>query len=55
MNIVSESLNELHNFEKKSNSLSSLGIGKRALIEKWLDEMHIEAYQIHDDYSIGYI
>jgi len=47
--LISENL---HNFEKKSNSLSSLGIGKRALIEKWLDEMSVSDYTINEDFTI---
>jgi len=53
MNLVSESLNELYNFEKKSDSLSSLGIGKKALIEKWLKEHSLYKYKINDDFSIN--
>jgi len=32
----------MYRFEKKSNPLSSLGIGKRALITRWLDEMGVK-------------
>jgi hypothetical protein len=52
MKLVSESLNELHNFEKKSNSLDSLGVGMKAIIIKWLDEMNIFEYIINDDLTI---
>ena len=52
MNLVSESLNELYKFEKKTNPLSSLGIGKKVLITKWLDEMGIKNYIINDDLTI---
>jgi len=58
MKIVNESLNELYKFEKKTNHLSSLGIGKRTFIEKWLDDMHIHDYVINDDLTIdvlGYV
>jgi hypothetical protein len=53
MKLVSESLNELYKFEKKSNSLDSLNIGRKALIIKWLDEMDVEDYTINDDYTIN--
>jgi len=39
-------------FEKKNNHLSSLGVGKKAIISKWLDEMNIKNYIINDDYTI---
>jgi len=47
--LISESL---HNFEKKSNPLNSLNVGKKALITNWLDEMHVPNYTINDDYTI---
>jgi len=52
MKLVSESLNELYNFEKKSDPLVSLGVGKKALITRWLDDMGITDYIINNDYSI---
>jgi len=52
MKLVSESLNELYNFEKKSDPLFSLGVGKKVLITRWLDEMGIKNYIINDDYTI---
>jgi len=53
--LVYESLNELYKFEKKSDPLSSLGVGKKALIEKWLDEMKLSnSSHINDDYTINY-
>ena len=52
MKLVSESLNELYKFEKKSDSLVSLGVGKKMLITKWLDEMGVKNYIINDDYTI---
>jgi len=58
MKLVSESLNELYKFEKKSDPLVSLGIGKKALITSWLDEMNIVNYIINDDLTIdvkGYV
>ena len=45
-------------FEKRIDPLVSLGIGKKALITKWLDEMGITDYIINDDYTIdveGYV
>jgi len=42
----------LDNFEKKSDPLISLGVGKKALITKWLDEMNIKSYKINSDFSI---
>jgi hypothetical protein len=53
MKLVVESLNELLNFEKKSDSLDSLGIGKKSLITKWLDEMNIFNYKINKDFTIN--
>ena len=53
MKLVSESLNELYNFEKKDNPLDSLGIGKKALIEKWLNEMGVKDYTINNDFTIN--
>jgi|ERR1035437_1154648 hypothetical protein len=46
--IVKEHLN----FEKKKDTLSSLNIGKRKLIEDWLDEMFVINYIINDDFTI---
>jgi len=51
--IVSESLNELYKFEKKSNPLTSLNIGKKTLIEKWLKEMNIKEYNLNNDLTIN--
>jgi len=42
----------MFSFEKKSNPLVSLGVGKKALIIKWLDEMGVENYIINDDLTI---
>jgi len=39
-------------FKKSDNPLVSLGIGKRALITRWLDEMGVKNYIINDDYTI---
>jgi hypothetical protein len=50
--IVVESLYELYKFEKKANSLSSLGVGKTAIITKWLDDHDVENYIINDDFTI---
>ena len=35
-------------FQQHINPLDSLGIGRKALIEKWLDEMGIKNYTIND-------
>ena len=53
MRIVKESLNEM-NFQKKmDNPLGALGIGRKKMIEDWLEEQQIYAYHIiNDDYSI---
>jgi hypothetical protein len=40
------------NFKKSDNSLVSLGVGKRVLITKWLDEMAVANYTINDDFTI---
>jgi hypothetical protein len=53
MKLVVESLNELYKFEKKVNPLDSLGISKRVLIEKWLDDMNIKSYIINDNLTIS--
>lgn len=47
--LVQESLTS---FEHKKGSLSSIGLGRRALIEKWLDEMGVIKYIINDDLTI---
>jgi hypothetical protein len=56
MKLVVESLNELYSFERKSNPLSSLGIGLKKLIEDWLDNSRLSKntynYEINDDYSV---
>jgi len=39
-------------FKKLDDPLVSLGIGKKALITSWLDEMNIVNYIINDDYTI---
>ena len=51
MKLVNESLNELYKFQKKSNPLNSLGIGKKALIKKWLHENRVTHCVINDDYN----
>jgi hypothetical protein len=53
MKLVIETLNELYKFEKKSDPLVSLNVGKKVLIEKWLKEMYIENYTINDNYTIS--
>ena len=40
------------NFKKLDDSLVSLGIGQKALIIKWLDEMNVKIYTINNDYTI---
>ena len=40
------------NFKKSDDPLVSLGIGKIALISRWLDEMGVENYIINDDLTI---
>jgi len=49
MKIVNE---PLYKFEKKSNPLVSLGVGKINQITKWLHEMEIKNYTINDDLTI---
>jgi hypothetical protein len=39
-------------FKKSANSLVSLGVGQRALITKWLDDMCVKNYTINDDLTI---
>jgi len=39
-------------FKQHNNSLVSLGVGKKVLITKWLDEMGVENYIINDDLTI---
>jgi hypothetical protein len=46
--LISESLN----FERKNDPLVSLGVGKKSLITKWLDDMNVKNYIINDDYTI---
>lgn len=46
-------VNETYNFERSSNPLKTLGIGKYELITKWLDEMNIRKYRINDDFTIN--
>jgi len=50
--LINESLNK-YSFEKKTNPLVSLGVGKKAIISKWLDEMDVKNYNINDDYTIN--
>jgi len=50
--LISESLDK-YNFEKKSDPLTSLGIGRKIMIEKWLEKMKRSGnYTINDDYTI---
>ena len=49
--IVYESLNEM-NFERRKDPLGALGVGRRKMIEDWLDEMGIMHYTINDDMTI---
>lgn len=48
-------INEHLNFQRGSSDskLSSLGIGRKKLIEEWLEKYNIRKYYINDDYSIG--
>ena len=48
---IYESLNEM-NFERRKDPLGALGIGRRKMIEDWLDEMEIYNYIINDDLTI---
>jgi hypothetical protein len=52
MNLVVESLDELHSFERRKDALGALGIGQKQLIKDWLDEMGVEGYAINDDCTI---
>lgn len=49
MKIVKENINE---FKKGLDPVDSLGLGRRKLIEDWLQKMSIEEYIINDDYTI---
>jgi hypothetical protein len=40
-------------FKKSENPFVSLGIGQKARITKWLDEMEVNNYTINDDYTIN--
>ena len=40
------------NFERRKDPLGALGIGRRKMIEDWLDEMEIYNYIINDDLTI---
>ena len=48
MKLVRENLS----FERTDNPLRNMGIGRRAQIEKWLEEMEVENYTINDDLTI---
>ena len=48
-------ISEHINFEKKRDTLSSLGVGQRKLIKDWLDKMEIKNYKINDDFTIDII
>jgi len=48
MRLVRESLG----FERKKDPRSAMGIGSRARIEKWLDQMYVNEWIINDDLSI---
>ena len=50
--IVFESLNEVISFTRGEDALSTIGIGQKTLIKKWLDEMEITDYKINSDLSI---
>src|SRR5271157_6515237 len=52
MKLVKESLNEIMHFERSSNPLVTLQVGKKELIKKWLDEMDVEKYVINRDFTI---
>ena len=49
MGIVREGLG----FERKKDPHSAIGIGRRALIENWLEEMDIKNWVINEDYKIN--
>ena len=52
--IVFESLNEVISFTRGEDALSTIGIGQKHLIEKWLDEIQIHGdYTINDDFTIN--
>ncbi|MDD5649220.1 MAG: hypothetical protein PHF86_02200 [Candidatus Nanoarchaeia archaeon] len=48
MKLVKEAIS----FERGNNPMKNLGLGRKNLIEKWLNEMMIEDYNIKDDYTI---
>jgi hypothetical protein len=50
MKIVKEHIYE--SFKQGDDKLSSLGLGKKYLIEKWLAEFNIKDYYINRDFSI---
>jgi len=50
MKLINEKLNI--GFSRDGDKLGNLGVGKIVLIKKWLDEHHIENYEINDDFSI---
>jgi hypothetical protein len=50
--LVHESLNEMNFLKRVNNPLGALGIGKRALITNWLNEMGVKYYVINVDLTI---
>ena len=45
-----EQVNE--KFTEDSDPIHDMGIGRKSLIKKWLDEMNIDNYTINDDFTI---
>ena len=54
MNIVREYINfdMDFKFEKNQEPMDTMGLGKKAKISAWLDQMGIEEYVINDDLTI---
>jgi hypothetical protein len=52
MKLVCESLDESLSFEKRKDPFAALGIGRKKMIEDWLDEMDVRHYIINDDFTI---
>ena len=46
---------ETISFQRGGDPKDTLGIGKRFLIEKWLEKMHVKYYKINDDMTIDSI
>ena len=50
--LIHQTLDEHRSFTRGGDPKAAMGVGKRAMIEAWLEMMHVQGYVINDDLTV---